>query len=113
MTGFRGGCAGRRLEGRPVLHACLDWYHDDYPHYGDKQHPMRNRPEYGNEGRNFDRYLDYMHNQIREICTNYGRLDVLWFDFSYEDKYNVMRGEAWRATESNQYGAGAPAAGDH
>ena len=49
----------------------LDWYHDDYPHYGDKQHPMRNRPEYGNEGRNFDRYLDYMHNQIREICTNY------------------------------------------
>ncbi len=77
----------------------LDWYHDDYPHYGDKQHPMRNRPEYGNEGRNFDRYLDYMHNQIREICTNYGRLDVLWFDFSYEDKYNVMRGEAWRATE--------------
>ena len=60
---------------------------------------MRNRPEYGNEGRNFDRYLDYMHNQIREICTNYGRLDVLWFDFSYEDKYNVMRGEAWRATE--------------
>lgn len=20
----------------------LDWYHDDYPHYGDRNHPMRN-----------------------------------------------------------------------
>ena len=40
-----------------------------------------------------------MHNQVRELCTNYGKLDILWFDFSYEDKYNVMRGEKWRATE--------------
>lgn len=77
----------------------LDWYHDDYPHYGDKQHPMRNNPACGNEGRDFNRYLDYMHNQVREICTNYGQIDILWFDFSYEDQNNVMRGEAWRATE--------------
>lgn len=77
----------------------LDWYHDDYPHYGDKQHPMRNNPACGNEGRDFNRYLDYMHNQVREICTNYGQIDILWFDFSYEDQNNMMRGEAWRATE--------------
>ena len=36
-----------------------------------------------------------MHNQVREICTNYGKLDVLWFDFSYD----TLRGEAWKATE--------------
>lgn len=73
----------------------LDWYHEDYPHYGDKNHPMRYDPAYSNEGRDFDRYLTYMHNQVREICTNYGKLDLLWFDFSYDD----LRGEAWRATE--------------
>lgn len=77
----------------------LDWYHDDYPHFGDRNHPMRFKEEYGNEKRNLDCYLDYMHNQVREICTNYGKLDVLWFDFSYTDKYNDMRGEKWRATE--------------
>ena len=71
------------------------WYHDDYPHYGDKFHPMRKNPEFNNEGRNFDNYLTYMHNQIREICTNYGKIDLLWFDFSYDD----MRGEKWKATE--------------
>ena len=73
----------------------IDWYHDDYPHYGDKFHPMRKNPEFKNEGRDFDNYLTYMHNQIREICTNYGKIDLLWFDFSYDD----MRGEKWKATE--------------
>lgn len=85
-----------RAEGLKVglYYSLLDWYHPDYPHFGDRQHPMRNRPEYGNEGRDFDRYLDYMHNQVRELCTNYGRLDLLWFDFSYDE----MRGEAWRGS---------------
>ena len=77
----------------------LDWYHPDFPHYGDKNHPMRNNPAYGNENRDFDRYLTYMHNQVRELCTNYGKLDVLWFDFSYENENYVMRGETWKATE--------------
>ena len=90
-----------RAEGLKVgfYYSLLDWYHDDYPHYGDKQHPMRDDPAYGNEGRDFDRYLTYMHNQVRELCTNYGKIDILWFDFSYEDQYNVMRGEKWKATE--------------
>ena len=73
----------------------IDWRHPDFPHYGDRQHPMRDDPAYGNEGRDFDRYLDYLHAQVRELCTNYGRLDILWFDFSYDD----LRGEAWRGTE--------------
>ena len=73
----------------------LDWHHPDYPHYGDLHHPMRNNPAYRNENRDFSRYLDYLHNQVREICTNYGKLDLLWFDFSY----GSLRGEAWRGTE--------------
>jgi alpha-L-fucosidase len=36
-----------------------------------------------------------MHEQIRELCANYGKLDILWFDFSYGE----LRGEAWRATD--------------
>ncbi len=77
----------------------LDWYHPDYPHFGDQNHPMRNNPAYGNENRDFSRYVEYLHNQVREICTNYGKLDVLWFDFSYENENYVMRGETWKATE--------------
>ena len=73
----------------------IDWHHPDYPHYGDRYHPMRNPPECSNENRDFNRYLEYMFNQAREICSNYGKLDLLWFDFSYDH----MRGETWKATE--------------
>lgn len=73
----------------------IDWRHPDFPHYGDRYHPMRDNEEYENSGRNFDRYLEYMHNQVRELCTNYGKLDILWFDFAYDH----MRGETWRATD--------------
>ena len=54
---------------------------------------MRNRPEYSNENRNFDNYLEYMFGQIKELLTDYGKLDVMWFDFSYEN----MRCDTWKA----------------
>lgn len=78
-----------------LYYSLIDWHHADYPHCGDAHHPMRNHRECSNERRDFQRYLEYMHRQVRELCTNYGKLDILWFDFSYGD----MRGETWRATE--------------
>ena len=87
-----------RAEGLRVglYYSLIDWHHPDFPQYGDRQAPLRNDPVAGcNDNRVFDRYLDYMHEQVREICTNYGKLDLLWFDFSYDD----LRGEAWRGTE--------------
>ncbi len=37
---------------------------------------------YKDENINYDRYLEYMHGQVEELVTNYGKLDILWFDFS-------------------------------
>lgn len=73
----------------------LDWHHDDYPHYGNSRHPQGPDPAFPNDKRDFDRYLTYMHNQVRELCTNYGKIDIMWFDFSYDN----MTGETWKATE--------------
>ena len=56
---------------------------------------MRNHKECGNENRDFSRYTEYLYNQVEEICTNYGQIDIIWFDFSYDD----MRGEKWGATK--------------
>jgi alpha-L-fucosidase len=86
-----------RAEGLKVgfYYSLLDWHHEDYPHYGDMHHPMRNNIAYKDKVHNFDNYLDYMHGQVKELCTNYGPIDIMWFDFSYGD----MRGEKWRATE--------------
>ena len=29
---------------------------------------------------NHDEYIEYLHGQVRELCTNYGTVDILWFD---------------------------------
>ena len=70
---------------------------------------MRNNPAYKDEKINFDRYLEYMHGQVKELVTGYGKLDLLWFDFSYDD----MTGEKWKATGANQNGSKVSAGCDH
>ena len=86
-----------RAEGLKVglYYSLLDWHHPDFPHAGDPHHPDRETPGISNEGRNFSRYLDYMHGQVRELASQYGKIDIFWFDFSYDQ----LRGEAWRAAE--------------
>ncbi|MCL2407225.1 MAG: alpha-L-fucosidase [Defluviitaleaceae bacterium] len=78
-----------------IYYSIIDWNHPHYPHYNDPIHPRRLDPEYENHQYDFNVYLDYMHGQVREICTNYGKIDILWFDYSYDN----LKGEAWRATE--------------
>lgn len=90
-----------RSEGIQVglYYSLLDWHHPDYPAYRDKQHPMRDNKEFEGISQNFSRYLHYFHEQVRELMTNYGKIDLLWFDFSYEDEVNDMSGEKWAATK--------------
>lgn len=78
----------------------LDWAHPDFPMKDDPCHPLRNKDQEDPATQNpatqdFGRYLDFLHGQIREICTNYGKLDILWFDFSCPG----MAGETWKAAE--------------
>lgn len=73
----------------------IDWYHDDYPAFGDRIHPMRDNEAYKRDPQTFSRYLTYMHGQVRELLTNYGKLDIMWFDFSYDN----MRSDMWKAEE--------------
>lgn len=78
-----------------LYYSLLDWHHEDYPHFSDSAHPMYQNPDYPDEGRVWERYLEYMHNQVRELCTNYGKIDILWFDYSFGE----YSGEKWGATK--------------
>lgn len=89
-----------RAEGLKVglYYSLLDWHHEHYPAYGDSFHPMRENEGYKRDPQAFTQYVDYMHGQVKELLTNYGRLDVMWFDFSYKH----MSGKMWRAHELMQ-----------
>ncbi|MDD3337325.1 MAG: alpha-L-fucosidase [Lachnospiraceae bacterium] len=86
-----------RAEGLKVglYYSLIDWHHKDFPKYADINHPMRGNEAYKDEKIDFDNYLKFMHGQIEELVTNYGKIDILWFDYSYED----LRGEKWKATD--------------
>ncbi|MGL6200878.1 MAG: alpha-L-fucosidase [Lachnospiraceae bacterium] len=87
--------AAFRAEGIKVglYFSVIDWRHEDYPHFGDRHHPMRDNEAFRDKKHDFNNYLNYMHGQVRELLTNYGHLDLMWFDFSYDD----MKCDTWRA----------------
>jgi alpha-L-fucosidase len=33
------------------------------------------------------KYRTYLYNQVTELLSNYGKIDILWLDFSYPEKY--------------------------
>lgn len=67
-------------------HSLIDWHHPDYT--VDDMHPMRDNAaeRAANAGRDLSRYTEYLHGQTRELLTQFGKVDILWYDFSYKDK---------------------------
>ncbi len=64
-------------------HSLIDWHHPDF--VIDDLHSMRNHPDRQrlNAGRQQRKYIDYLHGQARELLTQFGRVDLLFYDFSY------------------------------
>jgi alpha-L-fucosidase len=79
-----------RAEGLKVgfYYSLLDWYHPDYTI--DQCHWLYNKPNIKelNQNRDWNKYIEFMHNQVRELMTNYGKIDALWFDYSFTNDPN-------------------------
>ena len=96
-----------RAEGIRIgfYYSLIDWHHPEFPI--DQLHPRRDDPDAyeKSKGRDMHKYAEYMRNQVTELLTNYGKIDVLWFDFSYEKDPKFpewMRGKGkdeWEAEE--------------
>lgn len=98
-----------RAEGLRVgfYYSLIDWHHPEFPI--DMLHPMREHPDAQavSEKRDMRKYARYMRDQVTELLSNYGKIDILWFDFSYGDRAGTgkdswMRGkgrEDWEADD--------------
>ena len=88
-----------RAEGLRVgfYHSVIDWHHDQYCYAKSQQlpHPLKGKP-YPNGERDHAKYVDYLHAQVNELVSNYGNVDVLWWDYSAQD---FQGDEAWRSTD--------------
>lgn len=82
-----------RKEGLKVglYHSVIDWHHPDaYTEGG-----LPSIKGETNEGRDHDKYVEYLHAQVDELISNYGGIDILWWDYSSE----ALQGDSWGATE--------------
>lgn len=92
-----------RAEGLKVgfYHSLLDWNHPDYPI--DEFHALRGDMEARKQPRDMAKYREYLHAQTRELLTQFGKIDIMWFDFSYATQdwgYAKGRGkEDWHSEE--------------
>lgn len=66
-----------------LYYSLLDWHHPHFP--VDYYHPLRDEPDIEalNQGRDIRLYADYMRRQVTELLTGFGKIDVLWCDYSY------------------------------
>ena len=63
-------------------HSIMDWHHPDYL-------PRREwEKDRTSENADFNRYIQYMKSQLKELLTNYGEIGVLWFDGEWETTWN-------------------------
>ncbi len=67
-------------------HSIMDWHHPDYLPRRDWE---KDRPA---ASADFDRYVQHLKNQLKELITNYGPLGVLWFDGEWESTWNEKYG---------------------
>lgn len=90
-------------------HSIMDWHHRDYL-------PRREwEKDRSIQGADFDRYVQHIKNQLKELLTKYGKIGVLWFDGEWEatwnskygkDLYNYVRSLQTNIIINNRVGAG-------
>jgi len=105
-------------------HSLIDWHHPEYV-IDNRNHPRRGELTVAgevddmiaqaggdsgktvatdadpNEGRDQSKYAQYLRGQVKELLSEFGDVDILWFDFSFvndADRANFALGkgrEAW------------------
>jgi alpha-L-fucosidase len=66
-----------------LYYSLSDWHHPDYMSWTDEQRPYNERPRRGDEA-SWQRYRQYVKDQLSELLTEYGTIDLLWFDGHWE-----------------------------
>lgn len=93
-----------RSEGLKVgfYYSLLDWHHPEFP--VDGFHPQRDDEDFKrrNAHRDISKYRPYLHGQVRELLTQYGKVDYLFFDFSYGP---TQHPEIWGGKAREDWGA--------
>ena len=65
-------------------YSLMDWHHPDGAKCANDESARK-------------RFVKYIHGQVRELMTNYGKIDILWYDVNWP-----LTPEQWEAAEMNR-----------
>jgi alpha-L-fucosidase len=84
-----------RAEGLKVgfYYSLIDWHHPDFTIDGNHPQSVNTDSEYDvlNKNRDMAKYRKYLHGQVKELLSNYGKIDYIFFDFSFPGKHGKGR----------------------
>jgi len=82
-------------------HSLIDWHHPDYTL--DRFHSARNDAAHlaNDKNKNWNRYVDYLWGQTKELLTRFGKTDILWYDFTVAKcgRFEGKNKDSWRSEE--------------
>ncbi len=91
-----------RAEGLKIgfYYSLIDWHHPEYTIDRIHSKSMETQAEYDelNKDRDMSVYRQYLKNQVTEILTNYGKVDILWLDYSFPGEFGKGRDD-WGSIE--------------
>ncbi len=61
-----------------LYYSVVDWMHPNYPNLG-RHHEL---PPQSSDTPDDKLYLEFLKNQVRELCTNYGKIHAFWWDMN-------------------------------
>ncbi|MGD0810180.1 MAG: alpha-L-fucosidase [Acidimicrobiales bacterium] len=75
-----------RAEGLRVglYYSLSDWAHPNYPRFEETDKPYPRDSYRRASPKDWELYLEYVKGQITELLTNYGQIDLVWFDGDWE-----------------------------
>ena len=90
-----------------IYYSQRDWYHPDYmpvdPARAERKPGVGWVPRPGESvvyGECHKKYIEYQFNAVRELCTKYGKVDVLWWDAAWFG--GMFTPEMWDAENLNR-----------
>jgi alpha-L-fucosidase len=63
-----------------LYYSIADWNHPNYPNQG-RHHELPPQPQ---DQPDLSKYLEFLKGQVRELCTNYGRISGFWWDMNVD-----------------------------
>ncbi len=94
-------CAPKQAAGRDLVAEYVEaaeaegLRHGFYYSLMDWHHPDGARCKTDEEARR--RFVDYIHGQVRELCSNYGKVAVMWYDVNWP-----LTAEGWESEKMNK-----------